>query len=74
MSKGNPIVGMRLEPAVVARIDWLASAHGMTRGEIIARALQCLPDWPDSVGASFGPLPGQISLADVAPAEADAQK
>jgi hypothetical protein len=65
-TRGNPIVGMRLEPSTVARIDWLAGAHGMSRGEIIVRALQCLPDWADSIGGVYAQqLPGQICLEDV---------
>lgn len=57
---GNPIVGMRMTPDTIARLDRLAEAHGITRGQLVQRALEALPDWPDAVTPRQ--LPGQTAM------------
>ena len=68
---GNPLVGMRLDQNTIARIDCLASAWGLSRGQLVRRALESLPEWPDTA-AVLGlqdALPGQIGLEDLQQAQ-----
>ena len=59
MPRGNPLVGMRLNRDTIAWLDCLATAHGLTRGQLVQ-----LADWPaDNVVTPQ--MPGQLALEDL---------
>lgn len=63
---GNPVVGMRLDPDTVARLDRMAEIRNVTRGQLVQLALQLLPGWPPAVGVEQ--LHGQVALEDLSEA------
>lgn len=72
MSRGNKLVGMRLDPPTISLLDQLAGIMSLSRGQLVAYALRLLAGHHRiSTDATPAPaqLPGQLTVEDLQQAQ-----
>lgn len=72
MSRGNKLVGMRLDPPTISLLDQLAGIMSLSRGQLVAYSLRLLAGHHRiATDATQAPaqLPGQLTVEDLQQAQ-----